>query len=144
MTRSQFLKSASAALAAASIAPLTATLHGCAPSALALHAPVVDDTVRIPLTDLPALHQPNIYVKVYVDQLPNPFILFAQHDDELWAVLSTCSHRGCEVKKLRTKFECPCHGSEYDLDGNVTRGPAPSPLERFKVKRVGNNVEFSL
>ncbi|MEP6986335.1 MAG: Rieske 2Fe-2S domain-containing protein, partial [Chloroflexota bacterium] len=30
------------------------------------------------------------------------------------------------------RFECPCHGSKYQLDGHWIEGPAPRSLDRFK------------
>ncbi|MCX5874436.1 MAG: ubiquinol-cytochrome c reductase iron-sulfur subunit [Deltaproteobacteria bacterium] len=44
-----------------------------------------------------------------------------------------CSHLGCRYKWNQEKrlFECPCHGSEFDIDGNVKRGPASRPLARL-------------
>ncbi len=38
---------------------------------------------------------------------------------------SHCSHLGCKIDKMAEgKLVCPCHGSEYDLSGNVLKGPA--------------------
>nr|WP_319270644.1 Rieske (2Fe-2S) protein [uncultured Draconibacterium sp.] len=38
---------------------------------------------------------------------------------------SHCSHLGCKIDKVANgKLVCPCHGSEYDLSGNVIKGPA--------------------
>lgn len=144
MPRKEFLKSASGLLAVAVVSPLGILLEGCAASAFTIHAAIVGNTVVVPLTTLPDLTQPNSYVKVYVGTYDNPFILFSRDGGELWAVLSTCSHNGCEVRKLRTIFECPCHGSEYDLWGNVLRGPAPAPLESYAVRQFADRYEFQL
>lgn len=48
-----------------------------------------------------------------------------------YAISSTCTHLGCNVKKANQGFECPCHGSRFDDNGQVTRGPAPSPLSWY-------------
>jgi len=51
-------------------------------------------------------------------------------------VLSTvCTHLGCTPNWLETekKFKCPCHGSGFYKTGINFEGPAPRPLERFKI-----------
>lgn len=51
-------------------------------------------------------------------------------------VLSTvCTHLGCTPNYLSAeeKFKCPCHGSGFVKTGVNVEGPAPRPLERFKV-----------
>ncbi len=36
-----------------------------------------------------------------------------------------CTHLGCKIDKFENdQFICPCHGSRYDLKGNVLKGPA--------------------
>ncbi|MFJ7150764.1 FAD-dependent oxidoreductase [Streptomyces sp. NPDC100445] len=59
----------------------------------------------------------------------------AVHRDEagaLHAVSARCTHMGCLVSFNRAEraWECPCHGSRFDVDGAVIEGPAVSPLER--------------
>jgi cytochrome b6-f complex iron-sulfur subunit len=49
------------------------------------------------------------------------------------AISTTCTHLGCIVGVSDTGFACPCHGSRFDQDGNVTGGPAPKPLAWYKV-----------
>lgn len=47
-----------------------------------------------------------------------------------FAINAVCTHLGCVVpwNKAENKFMCPCHGSQYDLNGKVVRGPAPLSL----------------
>lgn len=35
-----------------------------------------------------------------------------------------CTHRGCETGVVNNRFECPCHGSVFAVDGSVVRGPS--------------------
>lgn len=55
----------------------------------------------------------------------------------VYAISRVCTHLGCIVKPTAEGFECPCHGSRYDRDGSVTKGPAPRALEWLAVKEQG-------
>lgn len=50
------------------------------------------------------------------------------------ALYGVCTHLGCLPKWVDTngRFECPCHGSKYEIDGKYIEGPAPRSLDRFK------------
>lgn len=52
----------------------------------------------------------------------------------IYAVSSLCTHAGCSVHKAEGAFECPCHGSAFDLAGAVTAGPAKLALAHFEVR----------
>ncbi len=55
--------------------------------------------------------------------------------DKIYVIEAKCTHLGCTPNWLATegKFKCPCHGSGFTPDGINIEGPAPRPLERFKV-----------
>lgn len=57
---------------------------------------------------------------------------------QLIVLSATCSHLGCSVNLNLDahRFDCPCHGSEFDLKGNVTHGPAVAPLSHYDWKQV--------
>jgi Rieske Fe-S protein len=56
---------------------------------------------------------------------------FRDDDGRLHAVSARCTHMGCLVawNTAERSWDCPCHGSRFDPDGNVLQGPAVSPLE---------------
>ncbi len=56
-------------------------------------------------------------------------------EDIIYAIQSVCTHLGCPPNWLAAeqKFKCPCHGSGFYISGINFEGPAPRPLERFKV-----------
>ncbi|MCE9589111.1 MAG: ubiquinol-cytochrome c reductase iron-sulfur subunit [Planctomycetes bacterium] len=58
---------------------------------------------------------------------------------QLVAISDICTHLGCIPNWLQAdqKFKCPCHGSGYHMNGVNFEGPAPRPLERFKVSLDG-------
>lgn len=51
----------------------------------------------------------------------------------LRALYGVCTHLGCLPKWVPTnnRFECPCHGSKFQLSGTWIEGPAPRNLDRF-------------
>jgi cytochrome b6-f complex iron-sulfur subunit len=53
----------------------------------------------------------------------------------LMAIYQRCAHLGCRVPFCTSSkwFECPCHGSKYNVAGEYQLGPAPNGLQRFPV-----------
>ncbi|GAB4410262.1 MAG: Rieske 2Fe-2S domain-containing protein [Thermodesulfovibrionales bacterium] len=59
----------------------------------------------------------------------------------VYAITAVCQHLGCIVFTTEWGFQCPCHGSKYDKDGNVIAGPAPRGLPWFEITQ---NVDGTL
>lgn len=56
---------------------------------------------------------------------------------DLIALDDRCPHLGCRQKwnaDLK-RYQCPCHGSEFDIDGNVLSGPAAKAMPRLTIDR---------
>ncbi len=60
-------------------------------------------------------------------------VCIVREGNRVAAISTTCTHLGCIVAPSATGFQCPCHGSRFDVDGNVTGGPAPKALTWFQV-----------
>ena len=54
------------------------------------------------------------------------------------ALYQKCVHLGCRVPQCLTSqwFECQCHGSQYNRNGEKKGGPAPRGLDRFPLTVV--------
>ena len=52
-----------------------------------------------------------------------------------YVLFAKCTHLGCTPRWLaaENKFKCPCHGSGYHKSGVNFEGPAPRPMDRFRV-----------
>jgi cytochrome b6-f complex iron-sulfur subunit len=57
------------------------------------------------------------------------------------ALSRTCTHLGCTVPwvEKEMKFACPCHGSTFDITGNVIDAPAPRALNIYPIT-IENNI----
>lgn len=65
-----------------------------------------------------------------------------QYKGGLRALYQKCPHLGCRVPFCDSseRFECPCHGSVYNLIGEYIQGPAPRGMDRFPIKIQGDRV----
>lgn len=61
--------------------------------------------------------------------------VYRDADGALHGVSLRCTHLGCLVRfnAAETSWDCPCHGSRFDVDGEVLEGPAVKPLAREDV-----------
>ncbi len=57
------------------------------------------------------------------------------HTQSGFSALSlVCTHLGCTVESKADEFVCPCHGSRYDANGGILRGPAKKSLPSLRVE----------
>ena len=54
---------------------------------------------------------------------------------------SHCTHLGCVINKVDgEKLVCPCHGSEFDLEGRAVKGPAYRPLPSCRFEKRDGQI----
>ncbi|MGO9109655.1 MAG: ubiquinol-cytochrome c reductase iron-sulfur subunit [Thermoguttaceae bacterium] len=60
-------------------------------------------------------------------------VWIVREDRTLYALLRVCTHLECLVGYFpgEALFKCPCHGSNFSLQGDPVAGPAPVPLFRL-------------
>ncbi|GAB3651604.1 FAD-dependent oxidoreductase [Glycomyces tarimensis] len=58
--------------------------------------------------------------------------VYRDDDGSLHMLSAVCTHLGCVVgfNNAERSWDCPCHGSRFDVDGSVINGPATAPLAR--------------
>lgn len=63
-------------------------------------------------------------------------------DSEVVAYSPQCTHLGCAYhwEENKGEFICPCHSTNFSIEGNVLGGPAPRPLDRYPVKLQGTRL----
>lgn len=74
--------------------------------------------------------------------LDKPAVLLRLPNGNYEALSAKCTHLGCTVAFKQTEdiFFCNCHGSEFNIDGKVLKGPAALPLTQYAVSISGNNI----
>jgi cytochrome b6-f complex iron-sulfur subunit len=79
---------------------------------------------------------PDEYEEGVDERWKNVFGVWIYKNEGKFVALSNiCTHLGCVPTWLpaESKFKCPCHGSGYYPNGINFEGPAPRPLERYRV-----------
>lgn len=63
------------------------------------------------------------------------FYLVRLADGGFLALYQRCTHLGCSVPwdQKAQGFICPCHSSEFSMEGEVLNPPAPRPLDLFSI-----------
>ncbi|MGB7539472.1 MAG: ubiquinol-cytochrome c reductase iron-sulfur subunit [Anaerolineales bacterium] len=76
---------------------------------------------------------------------PKGLLLFRKDESTVLAFSRKCTHLGCVVGEFNGGIStCPCHGSQYDTNGNVIKGPAPKPLQTFPATVRGTTVTIGI
>jgi len=66
----------------------------------------------------------------------------SEAEDDLLVLSNVCTHLSCRVtwKEDQQEYACPCHDAQFDIDGDVTYGPPPRPLDRYETKVEEGNL----
>ena len=69
---------------------------------------------------------------------PKVKLWISNTDKGVTALYKVCTHLGClyNWSDQDEIFACPCHGSQFSLDGEFIQGPAPRSLDRFVLRAV--------
>ena len=130
--RRSFVRSGTAALA-------VALLPSCA-SLVTRRVPLENGRIRLSLRQHPELGEPRGSLRLLPDGWDDPLYLLVLEDGGFAALSSVCTHRGCTVDPGGPGLSCPCHGSQYDREGRVMRGPANRALTRYPVRTAGDEL----
>jgi len=109
-------------------------LLGSVPSKVAHESPVdvlIAKTVGRTVDDLAPGHGG------LVDVEGRRVAVYKAEDGTLTALSPRCQHMGCTVdwNNADQTWDCPCHGSRYDREGRVMKGPAKKDLDLAELPR---------
>jgi len=109
-------------------------------------------TFTLPISDIPEVNTPpagysegRFWLSNLDTDQPNELMTPADQDTlpikGIAAIYKVCTHLGCIYTWVgaNNRFECPCHGSKYRLDGRRIESPAPRSLDRFKLAALADD-----
>ncbi len=75
--------------------------------------------------------------------IAQPILVFRNpQTQKIGAVDPKCTHQGCNVELdlEQQLLVCPCHNSQFSLDGAVVKKPATKPLITYETKQQGELI----
>jgi len=100
----------------------------------------------IPLAKWMETHKESSYPELVQGLKSDPTYIITTNDGiKDFGINATCTHLGCVVPwaPAAGRFCCPCHGSQYDANGKVVRGPAPLSLALAHTSIVDGKIAVS-
>jgi len=63
--------------------------------------------------------------------------VYKDEEGDYFCINPVCSHLKCALSfnEAEKTWDCQCHGSRYDIKGNILEGPAVHPLDKIKIKK---------
>ena len=68
--------------------------------------------------------------------------VFRLSQEQVRVYSNMCTHLSCRVtwQEEAKEYICPCHDGHFDIEGNVTLGPPPAPLNQYETKIEDGNL----
>lgn len=63
--------------------------------------------------------------------------VYKNENHDYFCINPVCAHLKCSLSfnEAEKTWDCPCHGSRYDIKGNILEGPAVKPLDKISIKK---------
>lgn len=126
-------------MSACALAAISLALGGCA-SLVVRRVTPVDGRLELALSHYPELSERESVLTVLPEGTDQPVFVLTDSQGAYTALSSTCTHLGCTVEVGSSNLVCPCHGSTFDRQGRVLKGPAEEPLPRYQTRLTSDGV----
>ena len=138
--RRKFLESACKACLLAGAGFLISDLSACSPSAKIIKLPVSQNSVRLPVTSFANETMQIVRPEGWFYDIA----VRKTSEDQYEALLLECTHQQNQLIVNPNGFKCNLHGSQFNLNGQVTKGPAERPLKKFETSLDQGQLVISL
>ena len=82
--------------------------------------------------------------KIFPAEAGHGIAVFHSEKGEFFAFSADCPHLHCNVvwREQNKAWLCPCHGSQFETNGKLTRGPSEKNLAKLQIKDLGEDIEI--
>jgi len=153
--REFFIKSAGAIVVVSSSGLISSIITSCSNNPTdpvnttplsTIQGTVVNNEITITLSSSP-IENKNTRALVEYNNGNGAVLVEHNSDDTYKALSGICTHQNCLVSAFdgsNSVFVCPCHGSQFDLNGNVKKGPANTKLKIYSTRVENNSLIVTL
>ena len=139
MERRSFLKKSCTFCLMAGAGYLMGSISSCA------SIPVFETTLRGNMIHVPQSLFVDVDTNIIrVAELAFDIGLKRERDGSYIALLLRCTHASNPLTYTGSGYVCSLHGSTFDGEGNVTRSPARSSLQRLPVVVAGSEIAIEV
>ena len=134
------------ALVSTGISLAASTIAGCAtygkpPAAPAAEAAPTPDTAAAPAAAQVQAIARTADIPVGSGVIVDDVVITQPAEGKFNGFSAICTHAGCTVAEVvGASINCPCHGSSFNLDGTVAKGPANRPLDAKGIVVQGDSI----
>jgi len=142
MKRKEFIASSCKACMLIAAGYFLPELSGCSPAAYSVFkTDIIDKKISMPLS----MFDQNTVQFVRPKGWYFDIAVQKNADNSYQALLLQCTHQENQLTPVgKNGFSCSFHGSQFDVNGNVKKGPAEKPPERYNTSIENNNLVIQI
>lgn len=111
-------------------------LPSCGTAVKGFKTTVANNKVEVPLS----LFDTNPFQIISPKNFEYEIAVQKNTDNTFKALLMRCTHHENQLVPTGKGFYCSLHGSQFDKQGNVTKGPAEKPLPQLSTETTQTNL----
>jgi Rieske Fe-S protein len=136
-SRRSFLKdTCKVCLLGAATFSITEFLASCGTTAKGFKTTVTDNKIELPLSLFDTSNSQIISPRNYEYEIA----VQKNTDNTFQALLLRCTHQNNQLIPTGSGYYCSLHGSQYDKQGNIKKGPAEKGLPHLMIETTPTNL----
>ena len=141
MDRKEFLKRSCHSCLFGTAALLLPSLTGCSPAAFNVYkTSAANNMIELPLS----LFEKNSLQIVRPQGWQYDIAVQKKPEGNFTAILMECTHMENQLTASQNGFSCSLHGSRFNANGEVIKGPAEFPLRSYPTSIQNNKLVLSI